>query len=93
MTDDARRLDQWLFFARFYKTRTLAAQALKSRRFRVNKLPVKKVSQPVRVGDVLTFAYNKEVLVIEILDLGQRRGPAAEAQLMYRHIEPEERDA
>ena len=92
MTEETRRLDQWLFFARFFKTRTLAARSVKAKRFRVNRLPTKKVSQPVRVGDVLTFPYNKEILVVEVLELGDRRGPPAEAQAMYRRIDPETED-
>ena len=77
------RLDKWLWFARFFKTRTLAATRVAAGDVRVNGTRVTKRSVSVVPGDVLTFAIGDHVRVIEIAALGVRRGPAAEAQTLY----------
>ena len=77
MTDPTIRLDLWLWYARFFKTRSLAAKAVKQSRMRINRRVVTKTSQPVRVGDILTFPKADEVRVIEVVAFGERRGPAA----------------
>ncbi|MEC9346336.1 MAG: RNA-binding S4 domain-containing protein [Pseudomonadota bacterium] len=86
MTQDTIRLDLWLWYARFFKSRTLAARAIRETRIRLNRRVVTKVSQPVRVGDVLTFPRADELIVVEVLDLGERRGPAAEARGLFRDL-------
>lgn len=86
MTEDTIRIDLWLWYARFYKTRSLAARAVKETRIRINRRVVTKTSQPVRVGDVLTFPKADEVQVIEVVRLGERRGPAPEARSLYRDL-------
>ncbi|WP_281018673.1 MULTISPECIES: RNA-binding S4 domain-containing protein [unclassified Minwuia] len=78
------RIDLWLWYARFFKSRSLAARAVKGSRMRLNRQVIRKVSQPLRVGDVLTIPWNGEIRVIEIAALGERRGPASEAQALYR---------
>lgn len=55
---------------------------------RVNGDRVSKTSFSIGAGDVLTFAQNDDVRVIEILDIGARRGPASEAQLLYHDLSP-----
>ena len=88
MSDDATlRVDRWLFHARFVKHRDLAAQLVKKRRVRINDWPTGKVHQPVRVGDTITLVRPGEVLVLRILALGTRRGPASEAQALYEVLE------
>ncbi|MBP5858015.1 RNA-binding S4 domain-containing protein [Marivibrio halodurans] len=82
------RLDKWLWHARFFKTRTLAGTAAGGGRVRVNRVPVAKPGQTVRVGDVLTFPQGHHVRVIEIRALSDRRGPASEAQALYRDLDP-----
>lgn len=82
------RLDKWLWHARFFKTRTLAGTAAGGGRVRVNRAPVAKPGQTVRVGDVLTFPQGHHVRVIEILALSARRGPASEARALYRDLDP-----
>lgn len=77
------RIDLWLWYARFFKSRSLAARAVKGSRMRLNRQVIRKVSQPLRVGDVLTIPYNGEIRVIEIAALGERRGPAGEARQLY----------
>lgn len=93
MTDTAvekLRLDKWLWHARFFKSRTLAAQQVSQGGFRVNRVVVRKSHHAVQPGDVVTFAKGSYVRVIEILALGARRGPASEAQTLYRDLNPPE---
>jgi ribosome-associated heat shock protein Hsp15 len=78
-----QRLDKWLWYARFVKTRSLAAKLVESGSIRVNRQRVVKPAATVRCGDVLTATISGRVRVIEVLGLGERRGPAAEAQALY----------
>lgn len=87
MTAETIRIDLWLWHARFFKTRSLAAKAVKGSRFRINRQIVKKTSYTVRPGDVLTFPRNREVCVVEVLGITDRRGSATEAQVLYRNLE------
>lgn len=87
---DSLRVDKFLWFARFFKTRSLATKRANEGRIRLNGKKMKKSSDPVRVGDILTFAQGKQVRVIRILDLGNRRGSAQEAQNLYEDITPKE---
>ncbi|MEL7167172.1 MAG: RNA-binding S4 domain-containing protein [Pseudomonadota bacterium] len=80
---DKLRLDKWLWFARFFKTRSLCAARVAAGAVRINGTPVSKPSTTINVGDVLTFAIGDHVRVIEIAALGTRRGPAPEAQTLY----------
>lgn len=89
MTAEAIRIDLWLWHARFFKTRSLAARAVHKSRFRINRRIVSKTSQNVKPGDVLTFPRGDEICIIEVLGIGDRRGPAAEAQMLYRNLESE----
>ncbi|MEO1561902.1 MAG: RNA-binding S4 domain-containing protein [Pseudomonadota bacterium] len=82
------RLDKWLWYARFFKTRSLCSERVQMGGFRVNKTPVSKPSTTVRVGDVLTFALNNHVRVIKVVALAERRGPAPEAQALYEDLDP-----
>jgi ribosome-associated heat shock protein Hsp15 len=82
------RLDKWLWFARFYKSRSLAAQLCESGRARLNRTIVHKAHQLVRVGDVLTFPHGPHIRVIAVKALGTRRGPAPEAALLYVDLDP-----
>jgi ribosome-associated heat shock protein Hsp15 len=90
MTDStgapAQRLDQWLWFARVVKSRTLAAQLVGGGKVRVNRMRVLKPSHLLRTGDVLTVAMRGEVRVLEVLAVGERRGPPHEARLLYRTV-------
>ena len=85
------RLDKWLYQARFFKTRSLAAKVVTSGHVRVNSTKVSKASHGVSVGDVLTFPQARVIRVIRIEAFGERRGPATEAQTLYSDLgEPEE---
>jgi len=84
--EEGLRLDKWLWQARFFKTRTLAAQLVERRRLRINREVVTKSHYRVRPGDVLTFPQGTNVRVVRVLALGSRRGPAAEAQTLYEEL-------
>ncbi|KIN73144.1 RNA-binding S4 domain-containing protein [Sulfitobacter guttiformis] len=85
------RLDKWLWYARFFKTRTLAASTVAGGHVRVNGTPAYKRSATITPGDVLTFPKDDHIRVIQIDALGMRRGPAPEAQALYTDMAPPER--
>ena len=80
---ESLRIDKWLFHARFCKTRSLAQDKAEGGRIRLNGQRVEKASANVRVGDVLTLAVGGKVIALRVLQLGERRGPAKEAQTLY----------
>jgi ribosome-associated heat shock protein Hsp15 len=84
--DDGLRLDKWLWQARFFKTRALAAELAEKRKIRINRLLITKSHYRVRPGDVLTFPQGRTIRVVRVLALGTRRGPASEAQTLYQEI-------
>ena len=84
--EDGLRLDRWLFQARLFKTRTLAAQLAAKGRIRVNRTRVSKSHFRVRPGDVLTFPLGRTIKVIRVLGLPTRRGPADEARMLYEEL-------
>ena len=81
------RVDKWLWQARFFKTRGLAAALAGSGRLRVNSEHVAKAAQTVRPADVLTFPQGECIRVIRIEALGHRRGPAPEARALYTDLD------
>ena len=87
---DSLRVDKYLWFARFFKTRSLATKRVNGGRIRINGNKLKKSSDTVRIGDILTFAQGNDIRVIRVLNLGTRRGPAQEAQSLYEDITPNE---
>ena len=82
------RIDKWLWFARFFKTRTLASGMVAAGHMRINSQPVKKPGHTVKPGDVLTFPQGPHIRVIEIISLAERRGSATIAQELYRDLDP-----
>lgn len=85
---DSIRLDKWLWHARFFKSRGLAAGLVKSGRCRVDGVPVSKPSRSIAPGVVLTFPKEDEIRVVKVLGCGERRGPAPEAQALYEDLTP-----
>jgi ribosome-associated heat shock protein Hsp15 len=83
MSEASIRLDKWLWFARFRKSRSLAAELCVAGRVRVNRQIVQKPAAPIRVGDVVTVPVGSEIRVVRVERLGERRGPPAEARLRY----------
>ncbi|TNF20688.1 MAG: RNA-binding S4 domain-containing protein [Rhodobacteraceae bacterium] len=88
--EDKLRLDKWLWQARFFKTRTLAARTVSTEGVRVDGTRVSKPGRLVAPGHVLTFVQARQVRVIRIVALGTRRGPAPEAQTLYEDLSPPE---
>ncbi len=91
MTDDPAptiRVDKWLWQARFFKTRSLATRLVSDGRLRVDGTPISKPARMVGPGMVLTFPQGRAVRVVRILAVGERRGPATEAQALYEDLSP-----
>jgi ribosome-associated heat shock protein Hsp15 len=93
MTDDACRIDVWLWRARFFKTRSLAARIVEDGGVRLTRggarTPIDKPSRAVRPGDVLAFTQGSRWIAVRVEALGERRGPATEARELYsRMAEP-----
>lgn len=88
MTGPSLRIDKWLWFARFFKSRSLATKLCSGGRVRVNGEPIAKAHTEVRVGDVLTFPQARDIRVVRIVALGTRRGPAVEARTLFEDLEP-----
>jgi ribosome-associated heat shock protein Hsp15 len=80
------RMDKWLWAARFFKTRALAAKACELGRVSSNGQPAKS-ARPVRVGDLLQVRSEGGDFQVEVLVLSDIRGPAAVAQTLYRETE------
>jgi ribosome-associated heat shock protein Hsp15 len=85
--DAGIRLDKWLWHARFFRTRTLAARAVAAGSVRVNSVRVTRPAAQVAVGDGLTLVQHGRVRVVRVLGIGTRRGPAAEAHALYADVE------
>ncbi len=85
------RVDVWLWRARFFKTRSLAARIVEDGGVRLMRgaarTPLDKPSRPIRCGDVLAFAQGPRWLAVKVEALGVRRGPATEARTLYSLID------
>ena len=84
----AVRLDKWLWYARFFKTRALASKAISNGRFRLNGDLMSKPHRQANCGQVLTFSQGARIRVVRIKALGLRRGPAKEAALLFDDLAP-----
>ena len=84
------RLDKWLWQARFFKSRNLAAELIEAGSVRVNGTRVSRPGRDVCEGDTLTFAQGSRIRLVRITALGQRRGPATEAQGLYVDLDPQD---
>ena len=84
---DGCRADVWLWRARFFKTRSLAAKFLETSRVRLTRAGqetrIDKPARPVKVGDRLVFAQGGRLIDVVVEALGERRGPATEARELY----------
>jgi ribosome-associated heat shock protein Hsp15 len=80
------RMDKWLWAARFFKTRSLAARACELGRIQSNGQPAKSARE-VRVGDRLRVTNDGGDFQVEVLALSEVRGPASVAQTLYRETD------
>lgn len=83
---DKVRIDKWLWAARFFKTRSLAKQAIESGKVKSSGQRVK-ASKEITVGTMLTLRIGWDEKEIEVLTLSEQRRGAAEAELLYRETE------
>jgi len=83
---DSVRLDKWLWAARFFKTRALAARACALGRIKFNGQPAK-AAREVHIGDMLRITNDSGEFEVEVLLLSEARGPAAVAQTLYRETD------
>ena len=81
-----RRLDQWLWFARLVKTRSLAARLCSAGAVTVNGVAVLKTNHPLRIADIVAVPQGAFQRRLRVLALGARRGPAVEARQLYEDI-------
>lgn len=84
------RIDKWLWHARFFKTRSLASRVVAAGKLRIDGTLISKPARTVGPGNVLTFAKDDRIRVIQIDAIGTRRGPAPEAQSLYTDLTPAE---
>ncbi|MEE4205163.1 MAG: S4 domain-containing protein [Erythrobacter sp.] len=82
------RLDRLLVYLRFARTRSAARALIESRALRRNRNHVRRASENVAIGDVLTLPVGGEIRVVEVLSLPDRRTSPALAKCHYRELDP-----
>ncbi|MDB5446182.1 MAG: ribosome-associated heat shock protein [Phenylobacterium sp.] len=91
MSEEACRADVWLWRARFFKTRSMAARFLDEGRVRLTRAGqesrLDKPARPVKVGDLLVFALGGRLIAVTVEGLGERRGAPAEARMLYSTLD------
>jgi ribosomal 50S subunit-recycling heat shock protein len=91
MAEDSLRADVWLWRARFFKTRSLAARVIEEGRVRLSRAGadtrLDKPARTVKVGDGLVFAVGGHLRAVRINALGERRGPPSEARDLYSPLD------
>ena len=88
---DALRLDKWLWFARFCKTRSLAQKLIERGQASLNGAVVQKTSVTVHPGDRLAITLGQLRRTVVVTDIAERRGPAEEARTLFDEPSPPER--
>jgi ribosome-associated heat shock protein Hsp15 len=90
-TDDGCRADVWLWRARLFKTRTLAARMIEEGRVRLIRgaaeQRIDKPSRTLRPGDGVVMAMGGRVIALKVVAPGSRRGPPAEARTLYSELD------
>jgi ribosome-associated heat shock protein Hsp15 len=92
LRQDRQRLDKWLWFARFARTRPVAVRLVEDGHVRVEGRRIENAAHGLKLGDVLTLALPHATLVVRVLELGTRRGPYEEARLLYEPLNSAARD-
>lgn len=86
--EEALRIDKWLWYARFFKSRAMASRMVSSGRLRLNGESISKPHRQILPDMVLVFPQGETIRTIKVLALATRRGPASEAQLLYEDLDP-----
>lgn len=87
-SNQSQRIDKWLWHARFFKTRSLAQKQVVTGKIRVDREKISSPSRKVLIGNVLTITRERDIKIIEILDIADKRGPYSQAQLLYNDLSP-----
>ena len=85
--NESIRIDKWLWFARFFKNRTLSARIISQGKVRLNGKRISRPSANLTKGDALTFSQGNSLRLVKVLELGKRRGPFRESVSLYDEIE------
>ena len=85
--NESIRIDKWLWFARFFKNRSLSARIVSQGKVRLNGKRISKPSTSLKKGDALTFPQGNILRLVKVSELGKRRGPFREALSLYDEIE------
>ena len=88
MNGENLRIDKWLWYARFFKSRALASKLCTSGKLRLNCELIRKGHATLKEKDVLTFPKEDDVRVIKVISLATRRGSASEAAALDEDLEP-----
>lgn len=84
--EDRQRLDKWLVYARFAKTRSVATRLIEDGRVRLNGTRITQPTRQVGGGDVLTLAFPHATKVVRVLGAAERRGAFSDAQTLYEDL-------
>ena len=84
----SQRIDKWLWHARFFKTRSLAQKQVVTGKIRVNREKISSPSRKILIGNVLTITRERDIKIIEVLGIADKRGPYSQAQLLYNDMSP-----
>jgi ribosome-associated heat shock protein Hsp15 len=83
---ERQRIDKWLWHARMARTRTAAADLVSAGHVRINGQRVVQAAKAVRIGDVLTIALERDVRLLKIAGIAERRGPFEIARRLYEDL-------
>jgi ribosome-associated heat shock protein Hsp15 len=83
---ERQRLDKWLVYARFAKTRTVASELIEGGRIRLNGGRITNPARGLAIGDILTMALPHATRVVRVLAVAERRGSFPDAQALYEDV-------
>ncbi len=86
MNGDRLRIDKWLWYARFLKSRSQAAELVEAGEVTVNGAVATRTAQALKPGDMVGVTLGRRRRLVRVLALGARRGPAPEAQALYEEL-------
>ena len=84
----SQRIDKWLWHARFFKTRSIAQKQVTTGKVRVDREKISSPSRKVLPGNILTITMSRDIKIIEIVGIAEKRGPYIQAKLLYNDLSP-----